>query len=90
MTRSRMLTCVRVASVGVAATVLFAACGSDDAEEPTSSVGLANPASEYCVEQGGEVEIVDGDDGQTGVCVLPDGTRVDEWEYFRENATTVP
>lgn len=88
-----MLTGLRMAAVGLAATALFAACGSDDADEPTSSVvGLANPASEYCVEQGGEVEIVEGDDGQTGVCVLADGTRVDEWEYFRASGsgTTEP
>ena len=75
--------------VAVAALAATGGCGSDDApDEPsdTTGVGLANPASEFCVEQGGEVEIVDGDDGEAGVCVLPDGTRVDEWEYFRDNS----
>ena len=49
-----------------------------------SSVGLANPASQYCVAQGGEVLIVTAADGsQSGRCRLPDGTEVDEWEYFR-------
>ena len=45
--------------------------------------GLANPASVYCVEQGGEVDIVDESDGQVGYCVLPDGRRIEEWEFYR-------
>ena len=72
----------------------LAACGSD--AEPTgttSDVGLANPASVFCVEQGGTVEIVDEADGQVEYCNLPDGTRVEEWEYFRSenpSASTEP
>lgn len=58
--------------------LLLVGCGDSDPEE-------ANPASVFCVEQGGEVDIVDEADGQVGYCVLPDGTRVDEWEYFRAN-----
>lgn len=63
--------------------LLVAACG-DDSPSPVDPA-IANPASEFCVEQGGEVDIVDEADGQVGYCVLEDGTRVDEWEYFREN-----
>lgn len=44
---------------------------------------IANPASVYCVEQGGRVEIVTADKGQIGICVLPDGRRIEEWEFFR-------
>lgn len=68
--------------------IVAAGCGSDDTPEAPddTDVELANPASEFCVTEGGEVEIVDGDDGQSGVCILPDGTRVDEWEYFRDNS----
>jgi uncharacterized protein len=58
----------------------------------TTPAGLANPASELCVERGGTVEIVDEDDGQVGYCVFPDGTRIEEWEYYRSqvDATTEP
>ncbi len=70
------------------------ACGSDDApSNTTADVELANPASVFCVEQGGIVEIVDETDGQVGYCNLPDGRRIEEWEFFRsENptATTEP
>lgn len=45
--------------------------------------GLADPASVYCVEQGGQVDIVDEAGGQVGYCELPDGRRIEEWEYFR-------
>lgn len=63
--------------------VLLCACVPQPAEGPAQTVGLANPASEYCVAQGGEVEIRDGADGQVGYCHLPDGTVVEEWEFFR-------
>jgi len=77
--------------IAVAAIMPFAsACGSGDSPsttEPTSgsddSSQIANPASEFCIEQGGTLEIVDETDGQVGYCTLPDGTRVEEWEYYR-------
>ncbi|MCB1543688.1 MAG: DUF333 domain-containing protein [Rhodobiaceae bacterium] len=46
---------------------------------------IANPASVFCVRQGGRVEIVRGIKGQIGICVLPDGRRIEEWEFFRAN-----
>lgn len=68
----------------------LSACGSDsDTDSDTDSdpaPGLANPASVFCEEQGGSVEIETDDEGnQTGICVLSDGSRVDEWEYYRDN-----
>ena len=44
---------------------------------------IANPASVYCVQQGGKVEIVTTKKGQIGICVLPDGRRIEEWKFFR-------
>lgn len=79
--------------VAVVASAVLAGCGSDADPSETTPVGLANPASVFCVEQGGIVDIVDEPDGQVGYCELPDGTRVDEWEYFRSQnptATTDP
>lgn len=52
--------------------------------EETPKVGLANPAATFCIEQGGRYEIRDTANGQTGICILPDGREVDAWEYFRE------
>ncbi len=73
---------------GVLATVLvgalgLAGCGDDDGGDDAAAI--ANPAAEYCVAQGGESLIATAEDGsQTGLCRLPDGTVVDEWEFFRQ------
>jgi putative hemolysin len=74
------------------AMIVTACGGEDDGPTATTAPGLANPASEYCVDQGGELEIVPEPAGQVGYCHLPDGTRVEEWEYFRAQtgSTTVP
>ncbi len=87
---------MKLLAVSMIAAALAAAtgCGSDaEPSETTIDVGIANPASVFCVEQGGTVEIVDEADGQVGYCNLPDGTRIDEWEYFgsqNPTATTAP
>lgn len=71
-------------------TMALVGCGDDESptttDAPTTdSTGMPNPASVYCEEQGGTVEIVDEPAGQVGYCNLPDGTRIDEWEYYRAN-----
>ena len=56
--------------------------------EPTSIpqdvADMPNPASAFCEEQGGRVDIRTGDEGgQVGVCVFTDGSECDEWAFFR-------
>ena len=53
--------------------------------ECNSTSQIANPASEFCIKQGGTLTIVDEPDGQVGFCTLANGTRVEEWNYFRSN-----
>ena len=49
-------------------------------------IGMANPASVYCVEQGGESIIrKDKDENEYGICKFKDGKEVDEWEFYRQN-----
>jgi putative hemolysin len=72
----------------LAASVGLLACGSDTETPGTTPSELANPASEFCVEQGGSVEIVSEAGGEVGYCNLPDGTRIEEWEYFRSQVPT--
>ena len=62
----------------------------DNTSEPTqipdtdTPVGLPNPASVHCEEQGGTVEIRTDDEGnQYGVCVFEDGSECEEWAFFR-------
>jgi len=50
-------------------------------EEPIA--WIANPASEFCVAQGGESYIVEDEDwAQRWMCRLSDGSEMDEWEYY--------
>jgi putative hemolysin len=48
-----------------------------------SPIGLANPASVYCQQQGHHLEMRTSDAGTTGYCIFPDGTECEEWAYFR-------
>jgi hypothetical protein len=54
-------------------------------EAPTPQpAGLANPASAFCVEQGGQLELrVDAQGGQYGVCLFGDSSECEEWAFFR-------
>ena len=45
---------------------------------------IANPASVYCIEKGGNLSIrTDETGGQYGICVFPDGSECEEWKFFR-------
>ncbi|NDR59415.1 putative hemolysin [Aliiruegeria sabulilitoris] len=68
----------------------LALCAFPVLAKAAGDVGLANPASVFCVENGGQSVIETEADGQRGYCILPDGTKVDEWDYFRENWDKVP
>ena len=50
---------------------------------PVNNSGIANPASVYCKENNGTLEIRSNEQGQYGVC-LKDGKECEEWAYFRE------
>ncbi|MCJ7531049.1 MAG: DUF333 domain-containing protein [Anaerolineales bacterium] len=72
--------------------LLMTFCASPPATEAPTSLpsatteakpGIANPASVYCKEQGGQLEIRDGDGGQSGYCIFLDGSECEEWAYFR-------
>ena len=49
-----------------------------------NSSGLANPASVYCIQHNGSLQIkVNLDGSQYGVCVFADKTSCDEWAFYR-------
>ena len=55
-----------------------------DSGEVEYAVGTKNPASTYCTEvMGYEYEIVtEVDGGQVGNCILPDGQKCDQWDFY--------
>jgi len=63
-------------------------CATDRTPETpakeTQKVGLPNPASVHCIEQGGTLEIRKGPDGgERGFCLFQDGSECEEWALFR-------
>jgi putative hemolysin len=79
----RPTSCVIVAPLCAAAIV--AACTSAPQATPVpNQAGLPNPASVFCEEQGGRLEIrTDLSGGQVGICVFADGSECDEWAFMR-------
>lgn len=57
--------------------ILYGCSQSPVAQEQDNTVTLANPAATFCIEKGGELE--------DGYCHLEDGTKIEEWKFFREN-----
>ncbi|MBV1837501.1 DUF333 domain-containing protein [Acetobacter estunensis] len=61
--------------------LLLAGCAS--ASHPPHRIGMPNPASTWCIKQGGHLEIRKESGGSVGYCHLPDGQVVEEWTLFR-------
>lgn len=49
----------------------------------TNSTAIANPASVYCINNGGKLDIQTTSAGQTGICEFPNGSQCEEWSYLR-------
>jgi putative hemolysin len=50
----------------------------------STNATLANPASVYCIQNGGASQIITAADGsQGGLCVFPNGSQCEEWAYYR-------
>ncbi len=49
----------------------------------TPSTSIANPASTYCINQGGTLQIKTGPAGQYGMCTFSNGSQCEEWQFFR-------
>ena len=73
--------------MGIVMTALsLGGCAQPQPAEPAvPMIGMANPASVYCGKLGGKIRIEKTTAGERGVCVLPSGAEVDEWELFRRD-----
>ena len=50
----------------------------------TENAQIANPASKFCEDNGGFLDIITNDDGsQVGICTLESGKKCEEWAYYR-------
>ena len=63
---------------------LDCADSAESAPGGVGAVGMANPASVNCAQQGGTLAIeTRGDDGQYGVCYFEDNRQCEEWALLR-------
>ena len=51
-------------------------------EASDAFIGIPNPASFYCQEMGYELDLRDTDGGTEGICIMPNGTECEEWEFL--------
>jgi putative hemolysin len=69
-------------------TLIASGCGTATNE---ATIGLANPASVYCEEQGYRLEMrTDADGGTYGVCIFLDGSECEEWAFYRGECQPAP
>lgn len=54
-------------------------------QQPPVRAGLVNPASAYCHVQGGRTLMGYTAEGQEGLCYLPGGALIDEWQLYRRD-----
>jgi putative hemolysin len=75
---------MRLFLIAALALILLAACGGGSTETPPP-IGLANPASVFCGEHDGELEIRKDESGaEYGVCIFDDGSECEEWAFYRD------
>lgn len=70
-------------SLAISSLVACSTAHNKNTTAPTLVSG--NPASEYCMNQGGKLEIKDEINGQVGYCHLSDGQVIEEWKFFRDS-----
>jgi putative hemolysin len=57
-------------------------------EPPRATPGMANPASTYCLQRGGQLEFSTRANGSdVGTCVSPGGDECEEWAFLRGSCT---
>lgn len=71
----------------VLSALAISGCAQPQPAKPAAPpiVRMANPASVYCAKLGGKTLIEETTAGERGICVLPNGTKIDEWELYRRD-----
>ena len=76
-----------LAALALSACVPVSRTGGGAQAPAPATANMANPASVYCADHDGKVDIRDGEGGQVGICVFPDGGECEEWAFFRGERT---
>ena len=82
-----MRNCISYLATSVLLTSLLSTLGcSRDSRDarPEHNAQLANPASEYCISQGGRLENrKDASGNEYSLCRFADGREIEEWALYR-------
>lgn len=58
--------------------------GTEISPISTVGMGISNPASEYCIKVGGDLQtLTRGDGGEYSICNFPDDQSCEEWALYR-------
>lgn len=85
-----MINSKSVLAVSMMGMIGLAACAQTPAKQAhpihnDKPIGMANPASEYCISKGGTLEMKRNADGEYALCHLPSGEVMEEWTLFRRD-----
>jgi len=82
MTMERKSIAVLALALVVISLVWLGGCSRES--PPNKSIGIANPASVYCENNSGTLEIrTAADGGQVGYCKFSNGKECEEWAFYR-------
>ncbi len=71
-----------VASALLASVVLVGCSSEPDKYDVKEYDATTNPASLYCVQQGGELEMMSENNKRMTYCVTSEDEKVEQWEYY--------
>ncbi len=71
-----------MASALLASVVLVGCSSEPDEYEVKEYDATTNPASLYCVQQGGELEMMSENNKRMTYCVTSEDEKVEQWEYY--------
>ena len=66
------------------ACLLMTACAQTSTANKAEAIGMANPAATHCINLGGQYQVEDTKDGQTGRCLYQE-KNWDAWELYRQH-----
>lgn len=70
----------------MATSTVLSACDSVPHVNDEKLIGMPNPASEYCIKQGGKLlSQKDKQGDEYALCQLPNGQTIEEWKLFRKD-----
>lgn len=70
----------------IACSTLIGCSSSDEDEYNVESYDQAsNPASVYCVQQGGELEAFNDNNARVMYCVFSEDEKYEQWQYYNDN-----